>query len=95
MKHISSRIFAIIFIISQFYWVYWIGVGIKNFIFGMNGGWLIPVRTEPTIWGVETIDDSFAMALLLTVCTPFIIIPIYQVIYLLVVIVKRIKKKKG
>lgn len=95
-KNALNKIFATIFIISQFYWIYWIWIGIKNFIFGINAGWLIPSLANPNhiIFGFDTIDDSFAMAIITTIITPFIIIPIYQLIYLIVVIVRNIKTRK-
>lgn len=96
MKRISNRIFTAIFIISQFYWLYWIGAGIKNFFFGMNSGWLMPSLSNPTNvnYYFATIGDSFALMIIFTAFTPFIIIPIYQVIYLITVLVKKIRKKR-
>ena len=83
-----------IFLISQAYWVFWLGMLIKHFFFGLRSDWLIPVLSDPEIlYGFETIPNTLLWMGMVTVCTPCVGIVIYQAVYVLVSVGTRIWKR--
>lgn len=95
-KKIINRITYAIFILSQTYWLYWICISIDNFVHGINLGWMFPALANPNhiVYGFDTIEESIGMAIIVTFFSPLILIPIYQIAFLIVTLIRIIKKKK-
>lgn len=92
MKKNRNQLFIIIFIATQLYWLFWIGWGIYCAITGVYDN-IFPSIYEPhMIYGAETIGWTILSMFLITTETPFILIPIYQVIFCLICLGKKIAK---
>ena len=94
-RRISNRVFVIIFIISQFYWLCWIGVGIHNFTNGINTGWLLTALANPenVVYGMDSVGITIEMIFFASIMTPLVIIPIYQATFLVAILIKKIREK--
>lgn len=97
MKKIRNQLFTIIFIVSQLYWLFWIGFGIHYAITGVYDNMFPSIYEAHMVYGTETIGWTILTMFFITTQTPFILIPIYQVIFCLIVLGKNIIKiiKKG
>lgn len=83
-----------IFLISQVYWLFWLGVLLKYFFFGLRSDWLIPVLSDPEmLYGVETVFPTLLCMVMATFCTPCVGIVIYQGVYVLVSVGIRVWKR--
>jgi len=84
-----------LFLTSQLYWLFWFVRGVKHFIWGVEEGWFIPVLSDPPlVYGMETIQHTLGMMLIVTCLTPFVLIPIYQCMYLAILAGNHIRKKR-
>lgn len=91
-QNIFKRISTIIFIATQLYWLFWIGWGIYCAITGVYDA-IFPSIYEPhMVYGTETIGWTILSMFVVTMETPFILIPIYQVIFCLIGLSKKIVK---
>ena len=71
--------------------MYWIFVAIRNYFNGMEVGWLIPsLSSHEMVYGIEAIEETMAMAGIVTIFTPFALVLIYQVVFVLFVTISKI-----
>lgn len=96
-NNIFNRISTIVFMASQLYWLFWIGCGIYYAITGVYDNMFPSIYESHMIYGTKTIGWTILNMFLVTIQTPFILIPIYQVAFCLISSGKKIAKiiKKG
>ena len=91
-NNIFNRISTIVFIASQLYWLFWIGWGIYYAITGVYDNMFPSIYEGHMIYGTKTIGWTILNMFLVTTETPFILIPIYQVVFCLTSLVKKLQR---
>jgi len=90
----KTSIFKIIFLISLLYYVFWIVCSIYLSFKGIDHGWAMPAMSDgELIYGFEAFWSGIIIGLLYTI-ELFWFIPLYQVLYIICCIIKKIRIKK-
>lgn len=96
MKNVQFRwnyVWTGLFLLSQGYWLYWLWRGVYYFRNGLESGWFISsLSNHQMLYGVDTISETIQMMILYTILTPCILIPIYQVLYVLVIAIRFLRR---
>lgn len=91
----KKSLFTIIFYISLVYYLIWPVISIIFAIKGIDSGWAMPAMSSGELdYGWEAFCSGIVIGILAT-GTFFWWIPLYQIIYLAVMLVKMIVKKRG
>lgn len=91
-KKISK--FKIIFLISLLYYVFWFIFSIYLSFKGIDHGWAMPAMSNGDLmYGFDAFSSGIVIGLLYTIQL-FWFIPLYQVLYIIGCIIKKIKLKK-
>lgn len=92
-KSPKNSVFTTIFFISLFYYVIWLVISIILAIIGVDSGWAMPAMSNGELdYGWEAFQSGIAIGLIAT-AVYFWLIPLYQIIYLIVMIVKKCRQK--
>lgn len=95
VKKPGKSLFTIIFYISLVYYLIWPVISIIFAIKGIDSGWAMPAMSSgELVYGWEAFNSGIVIGILAT-GTFFWWIPLYQIIYLAVMLVKKIVKKRG
>lgn len=95
IKKRRKSLFTIIFYISLIYYLIWPVISIIFAIKGIDSGWAMPAMSSgELVYGWEAFNSGIVIGILAT-GTFFWWIPLYQIIYLAVMLVKKIVKKRG
>ena len=96
MKKKLKIIFRILFWLSLFYYVFWLLYAVRLFFDGIDSGWAMPAMSNgEKVYGAEAFASGIAIGLLAT-AEYFWWIPLYQVIYLIAAVIRKIigRRKK-
>lgn len=96
MKKILGIIARVLFYVSLLYYVFWIIYAGTRYFFGIERGWLITsLSSGRLVYGWEAVANGLIMGVCYTIFFLWAI-PLYQIIYLICVIVRKaIKSKKA
>ena len=83
----------IIFLISLLYYICWIAWSIFLSFNGINSGWAMPAMSNHELmYGVDAFFSGIVIGLLYTI-EVFWVIPLYQAIYIMFIIISYFRKK--
>ena len=91
-KNLLKKLPRILFWISQLYWIWGIGSCIASYWLG-SGMEYGSFFAGYMLYGIEGMRDAWSWFVMTTVLF-FWWIPVYQVVYLLVILVKKMKKNR-
>lgn len=88
-----KSLFTIIFYISLIYYMIWLVLSIIFAIKGVDSGWAMPAMSNgELVYGWEAFNSGIVIGILATSAF-FWWIPLYQIIYLAVMLVKKVVEK--
>ena len=78
-----QKVLKIIFIITMFYYIFWIVIAIYFSIRGIDSGWAMPAMSNgKLIYGPEAFFSGIIIGILYTI-NYFWFVPLYQILYLI------------
>lgn len=88
----KKRVFKYIFITSFLYYVIWIGFAAHCAFAGVDSGWAMSAMSRhEMIYGKEAFINGITIGLMYTISTIFWIIPLYQILYIMIMVIRKIK----
>lgn len=91
----KKSFFKIIFLISLLYYIWWIALSIYFSIKGIDSGWAMPAMSNHELmYGFDAFSSGIIIGLLYTIQF-FWFIPLYQIIYIICIMINHFKKKSN
>ncbi|HBI86210.1 MAG TPA: hypothetical protein DDX71_08030 [Ruminococcus sp.] len=95
MKKKLKIIFRILFWLSLFYYVFWLLYAVRLFFDGIDSGWAMPAMSNgEKVYGAEAFASGIAIGLLAMEEYFLWWIPLYQAVYLVVCIIRKIISRR-